>query len=137
MGAIGDAIGAYAQALIDQTDGSKEQLNHALATSQLCWNLALIPDDKRDEAIANIQLETKLNNEHFIDFRDGVILPMIERHKEMFPQMHFSRENETYNSDINPITPIKQSTITKAQNIGRNDPCSCNSGRKYKQCCGK
>ena len=27
-------------------------------------------------------------------------------------------------------------TIT-AQKVGRNDPCSCGSGKKYKQCCGK
>ena len=25
----------------------------------------------------------------------------------------------------------------KKQKIGRNDPCPCGSGKKYKQCCGK
>ena len=25
----------------------------------------------------------------------------------------------------------------KSEKIGRNDPCPCGSGRKYKQCCGK
>jgi hypothetical protein len=24
---------------------------------------------------------------------------------------------------------------TRAKEIGRNDPCSCGSGKKYKQCC--
>ena len=28
-------------------------------------------------------------------------------------------------------------TKTKKQKIGRNDPCPCGSGKKYKQCCGK
>lgn len=28
-------------------------------------------------------------------------------------------------------------TIRKAQKIGRNDPCPCGSGLKYKKCCGK
>ena len=28
-------------------------------------------------------------------------------------------------------------TIKKAKKVGRNDPCPCGSGRKYKQCCGK
>ena len=28
-------------------------------------------------------------------------------------------------------------TPKKSQKIGRNDPCPCGSGRKYKQCCGK
>ena len=28
-------------------------------------------------------------------------------------------------------------TIKSATHIGRNDPCSCGSGKKYKKCCGK
>ncbi len=28
-------------------------------------------------------------------------------------------------------------TIVKDKKIGRNDPCPCNSGKKYKQCCGR
>lgn len=33
----------------------------------------------------------------------------------------------------NPQTPIVRKTIK----IGRNDPCPCGSGKKYKKCCGK
>ena len=28
-------------------------------------------------------------------------------------------------------------TIVKGPKIGRNDPCPCGSGKKYKKCCGK
>lgn len=28
-------------------------------------------------------------------------------------------------------------TIVKDKKIGRNDPCPCGSGKKYKKCCGK
>ena len=28
-------------------------------------------------------------------------------------------------------------TIVKEKKIGRNDPCTCGSGKKYKKCCGK
>ena len=28
-------------------------------------------------------------------------------------------------------------TIKKVKKVGRNDPCPCGSGKKYKQCCGK
>lgn len=32
----------------------------------------------------------------------------------------------------------KSSTVTRQQpKVGRNDPCPCGSGKKYKQCCGK
>ena len=27
-------------------------------------------------------------------------------------------------------------TLAKSKNIGRNDPCLCGSGKKYKKCCG-
>ena len=33
-------------------------------------------------------------------------------------------------------TPVKKKPVKK-QKIGRNDPCPCGSGKKYKQCCGK
>ena len=31
----------------------------------------------------------------------------------------------------------KSGTVVKEQKIGRNDPCPCGSGKKYKKCCGK
>ena len=32
----------------------------------------------------------------------------------------------------------KQSgTVRKEKKIGRNDPCPCGSGKKYKKCCGR
>lgn len=34
-------------------------------------------------------------------------------------------------SDIDMATP----TLRKAPNVGRNDPCPCGSGKKYKKCC--
>ncbi len=35
---------------------------------------------------------------------------------------------------INPNVPLRRSTAAK---IGRNDPCPCGSGKKYKNCCGR
>ena len=31
----------------------------------------------------------------------------------------------------------KSGTVVKGKKIGRNDPCTCGSGKKYKQCCGR
>jgi len=31
----------------------------------------------------------------------------------------------------------KSGTIVKGHKVGRNDPCPCGSGKKYKKCCGK
>ncbi|MBQ1625600.1 MAG: SEC-C domain-containing protein [Clostridiales bacterium] len=52
----------------------------------------------------------------------------------------------TLKSWDNVLTPEKQQEITKqyrednivhVEKIGRNDPCPCGSGKKYKKCCGK
>jgi len=34
-----------------------------------------------------------------------------------------------------PDAPVEQAKAAKS--LGRNDPCSCGSGKKYKKCCGK
>jgi preprotein translocase subunit SecA len=31
----------------------------------------------------------------------------------------------------------KAKPVKIAPKVGRNDPCPCGSGKKYKQCCGK
>lgn len=34
------------------------------------------------------------------------------------------------------VKPVQQ-PIVNAEKVGRNDPCPCGSGKKFKQCCGK
>ncbi len=31
---------------------------------------------------------------------------------------------------------VPKLTAKRVEKVGRNDPCSCNSGKKYKKCCG-
>src|SRR5262245_39678754 len=88
MGAIADAFVAYAQPLLDQTDGSQEQLNKALMIGQLCYNLALLPDDARDNMLDEVQTSLKMDDADLGEFRRSVLVPMIRRHEEMFPWMH-------------------------------------------------
>ena len=38
---------------------------------------------------------------------------------------------------VNDSTKLKKQQPKKSTKIGRNDPCPCGSGRKYKVCCGK
>ncbi len=32
---------------------------------------------------------------------------------------------------------IEEKPVVKEQKVGRNDPCPCGSGKKYKNCCGR
>lgn len=47
--------------------------------------------------------------------------------------------NKAVEENINELSAIIEtpSTTTFEKTPGRNDPCSCGSGKKYKKCCGK
>ena len=136
MGAIADAFAAYAQPLLDQTDGSEGQLNKAFTISQLCYNLALMPEDSQDQMLSEMRLSLKMDDED--DFRRSIVVPMIRRHQEMFPQMH--RQGSTNFSQSGPSPRARPRMAAPAETYPGTDryaPCPCNSGRKYKFCCGK
>ena len=130
MGAIADAIVAYAQPLLDQSHGSPEEMDRAMAFAQLCWNLALLPEDRRDEAIDELKPALQMTDAEFAEFRQHVVLPMIQRHCEMFPAMH-DRSMQASKT----VGAVSSSTETYP-GTSRNAPCPCGSGRKYKRCCG-
>lgn len=141
MGAIAEAFAAYAQPLLDQTDGSAEDLQKALTLSQLCYNLALIPEDSRDQALSGMKSDLKMDDKEFDDFRRSIVVPMIRRHQEMFPQMHGRDTTNVSPGGISP-PPWLQARPRMAPaeaypGTDRYAPCPCNSGRKYKFCCGK
>jgi tetratricopeptide (TPR) repeat protein len=53
----------------------------------------------------------------------------LEYNQEMFP------EDFPMNPFDLPAEDKKHMPFTKEKNIGRNDPCPCGSGKKYKKCC--
>ena len=46
---------------------------------------------------------------------------------------------DTAIKSLDGTTPTKENTpvVNKDPKVGRNDPCTCGSGQKYKNCCGK
>ena len=100
MGAFADAMSRFAQPLIDASDGSPEDLQRAYMLSQLCWNLALLPEENRDEFLAKMQPALKMDDEEFQELKRGVVVPMIQRHQEMFPAMR----------QLTPMTPAQSAT---------------------------
>jgi hypothetical protein len=138
MGAIAEAFVAFAKPLLDQTDGSHEQLNKAFAISQLCYNLALLPEDDRCAAFTEMQQTLKMDDEEFDDFRRSVLVPMIQRHQEMFPLIHRRVPHDPSQSSpsLGAQHPTKAARAERYPGTDRYAPCPCNSGEKYKFCCG-
>jgi hypothetical protein len=144
MGAIAEAIVAYAQPLLDESDGSEEGLNWAFTLGQLCWNLSLQPEESREKMLNEMRPALKMDDDEFEDFRNGILVPMIHRHEEMFPQLHGQRfRADPPQSDFS--RRVRMMSMDAAEPPARTEkyagtdryaPCPCNSGKKYKFCCG-
>ena len=138
MGAIAESMVAYMQPLLESTDGSPDQTNKALALGQLCWNLALLPEEERDEALDAMRPGLKMTQDEFEEFRDSVIAPMVCRHQEMFPRLHGLGSGGISRGAFAPRTSSAAAVRGKKYpGTGRNAPCPCKSGKKYKRCCGR
>jgi len=52
-----------------------------------------------------------------------------ERRTPPPPPPHFEALRE-------PAEPVTSPVLPRGRRIGRNDPCPCGSGKKFKRCCG-
>lgn len=144
MGAFGEAFGEFARPLLEQTDGSQEQAEKALQISLLCYNAAILPDDQREDMLAQMRPAFEMDDAEFDDFRRSIVDPMIARHKEMFPLLH-QRRPAPATAERRPPSwlaakrdeaePVTAAPARKAT-VDRYAVCSCGSGKKYKFCCG-
>lgn len=65
--------------------------------------------------------------------RDRDINDRFDRSRD---QRKRARQDAPEEEEGPPIEPVKTIRSEKAS-VGRNDPCPCGSGRKYKKCCGR
>jgi len=66
--------------------------------------------------------------------RKNEVSKLVEQH-ELVADISVSSDSS---EDINQLMALinTASTTTFEKTPGRNDPCSCNSGKKFKKCCG-
>jgi len=60
----------------------------------------------------------------------------IEREVKEEEFKHQEEENLNFVGGSEPAETKKQPIKRKTKKVGRNDPCPCGSGKKYKKCCG-
>jgi len=138
LGHFGNAFAEYVQPLIDQCDGSEEQIKTAFMLGQVCWNLALSPADIREEMYCDMQRTFKLDNVKFEELLDSTIFPMIRRHVEMFPHMHHPDSSDGLEGLSEWAEDVPEHVQEgKSKETSPNAPCPCGSGKKYKRCCGR
>ena len=58
--------------------------------------------------------------------------------EEHFEKRQERKKREAIISDDDaPIPDVPVEQAQAEDKVGRNDPCSCGSGKKFKKCCGK
>lgn len=144
MGALAEALVAYAQPLLKDTDGSQEEMQKALDIAMLVYNLALLPNDKREEVLGKMRSDSGMSDQEFAEYQRELIDPMIRRHEKMFPHLH----KRTFPDAMTARPSMSAPGLAQAQpaparsgdpypGTDRYAPCPCGSGEKYKFCCGK
>jgi len=131
---------AVRQIIVPHPPGSfMEALDQLLATvatmaewnfpERAAWRADAIAEEER---IRHFDDDDQAANE---TIRAGMLtgLSFLEAGKLVFGSNFSGLEYGEDSADATPALPFVRAT----PKVGRNDPCPCNSGKKYKKCCGK
>ena len=91
--------------------------------------------DNIDAEVVLSLFRSTTNIEAFKDFLRN--LPMNQGRGEVPPSSSTSSAQSQTNNDPELEPQITLPVTRSAPKIGRNEPCSCGSGKKFKQCCGR
>ena len=83
------------------------------------------------------KLKDPVIKKRFIDIakrmeKDGVDFKSIRQMKKWMKTHEAELRAEGMGADV----PKVETVVHEGPRIGRNDPCPCGSGKKYKKCCG-
>lgn len=88
-------------------------------------------DEIDEHALKRVITDLKKDKMELIDSIPDIVLFMYDYFQENYYDKDYYEDE--FNDEEEKIKPIKKAT----PKIGRNDPCPCGSGKKYKNCCGK
>lgn len=68
--------------------------------------------------------------------RRAEIAELVAEHK-LFADIHINEDSDGEENVAELMALVNRAaTLTAIKTPGRNEPCSCGSGKKYKKCCG-
>lgn len=92
---------------------------------------------QQDPVIAYQREGFEMFDEMINNIHDDVVVMLMRANVE-YPPEPPKQETELIENHGDGERQIKEPDVTpKSKQIGRNDPCPCGSGKKYKNCCGK
>ena len=122
------------KALIENVD--MRWMDHIDAMEQLKRSVGLKAYGQRDPVLAFREESSDMFEEMITNIREGTVqfvLCAVLRSEEDVKREQKMKPTETSGGDGSE----KNRPVKKGEKVGRNDPCPCGSGLKYKKCCGK
>ncbi len=92
--------------------------------------------DMFDEMVANIKVDVVklvLHIEKVDEIKRQQTVQITKAAQEALNSINV----ESSSAPVEEIPKINQTVVKNGPDVGRNDPCPCGSGKKYKNCCGK
>ena len=85
----------------------------------------MVEDIKTDvvKMLMNLRKQEEAKREESVKITNAALKPL--------NSLDGQKVQNTSNADVN------RTVVNDGPKVGRNDPCSCGSGKKYKNCCGK
>ncbi len=84
------------------------------------------------------RLSEVIDNVEFHDEPPMIIKNYYQEMEELKPILDIASSSYDFGEPIpRDIKNAKEVGVRTEPKIGRNDPCTCGSGNKYKKCCGK
>ena len=111
-------------------------MDHIDAMDQLKRGIGLRAYAQKDPAIAFREESFDMFDEMTNEIREGTVdfvLKVRIRKEEPVERKQTVKITSTSGSDDQTV---KKQPVKKDKKVGRNDPCPCGSGKKYKKCCG-
>ena len=112
-----DPAAAYAHEGFDMFELLTESIKEDAV--RYCFGVSL---ETKSERKASVKGEAKLDDKDFASAAQGGDAPVEDGPKSVPTESREGRRTPVVNTEVK---------------IGRNDPCPCGSGKKYKNCCGK
>ncbi len=123
---------AYAKGLVDEgiiglEDVDRQMVQGKSVTIQRLKNSAELMEDS---------LEELKSWASFMEPEPRPTRPPIQIPRKPQPTVLDKKTEEPEKPKFNPSVERSLSPIVNKQRVGRNDPCPCGSGKKFKKCCG-
>lgn len=156
---------AYSQEMTNTKAGEKFWANYFVIEKGIYEELLATPETIVKGTVEELAKKYNTELSIMVGFLDGINdslvnpNPIEEMDKDTIVSLEFDKEKLYYNmveakaewlyeleAWESLLTPEKRKeiykkqkksgTIVKDKKVGRNDPCPCGSGKKYKKCCG-